>query len=223
MPDPLAHVAGALEVEVPGDPVLPHVGALGDHAGDRERGWGILVSTNQTWEQTLLSGERGEGWAVRQDPYVADEMRWGFIRPFNQAINNARTDKLDGIWSAPWQEARRGLIPLMTYYEWTGRAEHKQTFAITQEAPFWAAGLWEIRDGVAAYTMLTTDAAPSLSPIHDRMPVLIDPADGLSFFREPDPRSLLQPWNGPLRVFRCENPLRQMATHEGPVPCDFFE
>jgi len=35
LPDPLTHVAGALEVEVLGDPVLLHRGALADGQGDR--------------------------------------------------------------------------------------------------------------------------------------------------------------------------------------------
>jgi len=34
LPDPPARGAGALEVEVPGDPVLPHGGALADRPGD---------------------------------------------------------------------------------------------------------------------------------------------------------------------------------------------
>lgn len=34
-PDPLAHAAGALELEAPGDPVLPYGGSLADRPGDR--------------------------------------------------------------------------------------------------------------------------------------------------------------------------------------------
>src|SRR6056297_1394820 len=47
----------------------------------------------------------------------AETMRWGFERPYNPAVNNARSEKLDGTWSKPWREKRRCLIPVSTFYE----------------------------------------------------------------------------------------------------------
>ena len=95
---------------------------------------------------------------------VARTMRWGFHRSFNPAVNNARSDKLDGMWLPSWQEKRRCLIPVSTFYEWTGPAGKKQTFAFEPRSEvnvLWAAGLWEpapettsLRD--ECYTMLTT-------------------------------------------------------------------
>jgi hypothetical protein len=51
------------------------------------------------------------GVVVRADGRV-EVMRWGFHREFNPAINNARSDKLEG---GMWQEAfheRRCVIPM---------------------------------------------------------------------------------------------------------------
>ena len=65
MPDPLAHVAGALEVEVIGGPVLPHGGALADRPGDRHlppitfrrSGDGAVVETEVL--QSIFENEAG--------------------------------------------------------------------------------------------------------------------------------------------------------------------
>tara|TARA_R110002096_G_scaffold240324_3_gene432109 strand:+ start:2214 stop:2864 length:651 start_codon:yes stop_codon:yes gene_type:complete len=161
-----------------------------------------------------------------QDKMEAHQMRWGFRRSFNPAVNNARTDKLDGPWATPWKEKRRCLIPMSTFYEWTGPTGGKQTFAFEfpkQDDFIWAAGIWEPGDNEPAYSMLTTDASPSVSRIHDRMPALLDPATFMEFLSASDPRHLLAPWAGPLDIFRCENPLKgTTTTHKGPQRQDLL-
>ena len=55
-----------------------------------------------------LSRSRGE----------VEIMRWGFHRPFNPLINNARSDKLEaGMWADTSRE-RRCVIPMTLFYEW---------------------------------------------------------------------------------------------------------
>ncbi|MEM1444034.1 MAG: SOS response-associated peptidase family protein, partial [Verrucomicrobiota bacterium] len=129
---------------------------------------------------------------------VARTMRWGFERPFNNAVNNARSDKLDGMWSGAWTEGRRCLIPVSTFYEWTGPAGKKQTYAFEpgdEENVLWAAGLWEPAPEQATfsddcYSMLTTAAQGTVTEVHDRMPAFLDPEQFEEFFSAPDPRSL---------------------------------
>ncbi|HVZ04154.1 SOS response-associated peptidase [Hyphomicrobium sp.] len=79
---------------------------------------------------------------------------------------------------------RRCLVPASGYYEWVGGRRSKQPHFIrmTQHALFAIAGIWEVwlgADGSEIETMaiLTTAANSDVSPIHDRMPVIIRPPD----------------------------------------------
>lgn len=79
---------------------------------------------------------------------------------------------------------RRCLVPTDGFYEWTGPTGRKQPHLIRMQshAPFALAGLWEHwlgADGSEIDTMaiLTTAANADVEHLHDRMPVIIAPAD----------------------------------------------
>lgn len=79
---------------------------------------------------------------------------------------------------------RRCVVPASGFYEWQAHAAGKQAYAIvpTDLACFGFAGLWEhwtATDGSVLETscVLTTEANTLMAPIHDRMPVILDPAD----------------------------------------------
>jgi putative SOS response-associated peptidase YedK len=78
---------------------------------------------------------------------------------------------------------RRCLIPADGFYEWRKVDARKQPYCIAPAdgQPFAFAGLWERweRDGqvLESGTILVTQANALLAPIHDRMPVILDPAD----------------------------------------------
>lgn len=93
---------------------------------------------------------------------------------------------------------RRCLIPIDGFYEWRADAQNKkgrkQGYVIRRRdrAPFALAGLWERwrgpkggpqRDGMPldhpleTVTVVTTSSNAALSFLHDRMPVVLDPAD----------------------------------------------
>ncbi len=144
--------------------------------------------------------------------------RWGFHRPFNPSVNNARSDKLtSGMWSKAWQEKRRCLIPASSFYEWTGPKGNKQTNAIQiPNDRMWMAGLWEDNPDIGlSFTTLTTSANDAMTPIHNRMPVILAPQTTEAFLTADDPMDLVRPYDGELKIFRCENPLVKGAK-EGP-------
>jgi len=151
-------------------------------------------------------------------------MRWGFERPYNLAVNNARLEQLDGPWERPWRERRRCLIPLSAWYEWHGPTGHKQTFAFVSTDGFWlwAAGIWEEGTPGASFAMLTRPAAPGLSFVHDRMPALLAPEDFDAYFTEENPRDLVARESFAVSVFRCHNPLLRLSTHRGPEPIEML-
>ncbi len=80
---------------------------------------------------------------------------------------------------------RRCLIPADGFYEWAARSVGaKQPFhiALPGRRCFAIAGLWESwRDpegvNIETCTLLTTAANARLREVHDRMPVILDPAD----------------------------------------------
>ncbi len=78
---------------------------------------------------------------------------------------------------------RRCLVPADGFYEWQARPGGKQPyyFRLIGQAVFAFAGLWERWEGeeetLESFTIIVTDANALVRPIHDRMPVILDPAD----------------------------------------------
>ena len=106
----------------------------------------------------------------------AELMRWGFERPWSKSINNARSDKLASpMWKESF-ETRRCLIPMDGFFEYSGPAGHKQAhwFHSPSGGWLWGAGIWEPHQDLGpCYSMIMTEATGIVTPIHDRMPVLI--------------------------------------------------
>jgi putative SOS response-associated peptidase YedK len=108
---------------------------------------------------------------------------------------------------------RRCLILADGFFEWAKVGKNKQPylFRLPGGRPFAFAGLWEHweRDGRAidSCTILTTDANELVQPVHDRMPVILAPAD---FDRWLDPKAV----NGPdLQALLRPYPAEAMAAY----------
>lgn len=127
-------------------------------------------------------------------------MRWGLV-PFwadDPAIGgrliNARGESVAD--KPSFREAfrkRRCLVPIDGFYEWRvegqGKRSRKQGYVIRRRDrdPFALAGLWERWNGpkggpapdrpLETVTVVTTASNAALSFLHDRMPVVLDPAD----------------------------------------------
>jgi putative SOS response-associated peptidase YedK len=115
-------------------------------------------------------------------------LRWGLV-PFwakdaaiGRRLINARLDSLAD--KPAFREAltrRRCLIPASGFYEWgVDAAGKKQPFFVRPRGePLLAlAGLWErwrtpAGEPLETCVIVTTEANPTLAPIHDRMPVLL--------------------------------------------------
>ena len=78
---------------------------------------------------------------------------------------------------------RRCLIPADGFYEWRQLGARKQPYCIvpTDGTAFAFAGLWDRweQDGqvLESCTIVVTQANARIAPLHDRMPVILDPAD----------------------------------------------
>jgi putative SOS response-associated peptidase YedK len=114
-------------------------------------------------------------------------LQWGLVPWWSKdpksgaKLANARSE---GIAAKPaFREAlrkRRCVVPASGFYEWQtmGRLKQPWFFQLRDEAPFLFAGLWEqwrSADGVELQTcsLITTAANEVVSPLHDRMPVIL--------------------------------------------------
>jgi putative SOS response-associated peptidase YedK len=121
---------------------------------------------------------------------VIEPMRWGLLPAWYRTPNggplliNARAE---GITEKPaFREAvreRRCLIPADGFYEWQGQKAAKVPHVIRRRGGGMIAfaGLWQLWRGgeapLATCAIVTCPANAVLAPIHDRMPVLIEPPD----------------------------------------------
>jgi putative SOS response-associated peptidase YedK len=133
---------------------------------------------------------------------VLSTVRWGLVPSWAESpaigdqLINARAESVAE--KAAFKRAfrrRRCIVPADAFYEWkparagaSSRRPPRQPFLIHRRdgQPLAFAGLWEIwRDPAVSgddepeawlrtCTIVTTRANPSLAPIHDRMPVVLD-------------------------------------------------
>jgi putative SOS response-associated peptidase YedK len=150
---------------------------------------------------------------VRETPDGEREgalLRWGLV-PFwakdpsiGSRMINARAEGLpdNRAYRAAFKR-RRCLVPADGFYEWQPAGRRKQPYFVrlASGAPLALAGLWEQwkgpeGDAIATFTIVTTAANAQLRDVHDRMPVVIAPADYDEWLSSPNPSTLLVPWQG---------------------------
>jgi putative SOS response-associated peptidase YedK len=125
-----------------------------------------------------------------QDPVELSFFRWGLI-PFwakepsiGNKLINAKSETITGKPSFKNAfRSRRCLVPADSFFEWK-KAAVKIPFRILMkdEQPFAMAGIWDrwtSSDGeiIQSFSILTTEANEMMKGIHDRMPVILSPAD----------------------------------------------
>jgi putative SOS response-associated peptidase YedK len=93
-------------------------------------------------------------------------------------------------------KSRRCLIPADGFYEWmrTGKAKQPYCFEINGGELFAFAGLWDrwkdpSGNAVETCSILTTTPNAVAAPVHDRMPVILDP-DGHDLWLDPGMRNV---------------------------------
>lgn len=147
-------------------------------------------------------------------------LRWGLVPFWAKDISigarmiNARAES---VRSKPaFREAfrrRRCLIVADGFYEWRKEnAGRKQPYYITREgnAPFAFAGLWETwgpegSEALETCTIITTQASEAIGWIHERMPVMLEPAEFESWIAPDIPldaaEAMLAPYPGALTAY----------------------
>jgi putative SOS response-associated peptidase YedK len=148
---------------------------------------------------------------VRRHPETGerrlDTLRWGLVPSWTKDLKQARkpinagseTAGTSGMFRSALAN-RRCIIPADTFYEWRTLPDGKQPYAIARldGTPLAFAGVWEgwrAPDGetLLTYAILTTTSNATMAAIHDRMPVILDPADWHAWLDGEDANALLRP------------------------------
>ena len=141
--------------------------------------------------------------------------RWGLIPSWSKdptvgaKMINARSETIREKPSFKTAfKRRRCLIPADSFFEWKTIGGVKQPYLIrfADQEIFAFAGIWERWQGgdgsdVETCSIVTTEAAPSIEPLHHRMPVILDPETFRTWTAGPEDEAadLMRPYRG-LRV-----------------------
>jgi putative SOS response-associated peptidase YedK len=147
-----------------------------------------------------------------------DLLRWGLVPHWAKDPKSVRQPinaRAETVATAPmFRDAlarRRCLVPADVFYEWQATDGAKQPYAIARAdgQPMAFAGLWEGWRGadgtvLRSFAIVTTSANSVLRPIHERMPVILEPPDWPTWLGETegDAPALLRPSGTDLRVWR---------------------
>jgi putative SOS response-associated peptidase YedK len=118
-------------------------------------------------------------------------LRWGLVRPGSEyakaPINLPLERAAKGAMRATLRD-RRCIVPLTGFYEWKRAGKAKQPFNVKRKdgKVFGVAGLWDRLEGgdadpLESCLVLTTEANGVVRPIHERMPVILDPTSYLDW------------------------------------------
>ena len=130
--------------------------------------------------------------AIDGEP-AARMLRWGLVPSWAKdpkiaySTINARSETVaeKPAFRGAWRAGQRCIVPASGWYEWLAGASGKQPWFISaadEANPLGLAGLWDhwrTPDGTLLHscTILTVPAAASIAPLHDRQPLVLDPAD----------------------------------------------
>lgn len=107
---------------------------------------------------------------------------WSNNKSISHKLINARAETLlERVSFRSALQSRRCLVPADGFYEWkriNKKSKIPYRFILNEQEPFAFAGLWEEfeneeKEVVHTFTIITTEANSVVSPIHDRMPVIL--------------------------------------------------
>ncbi|MCI6887713.1 MAG: SOS response-associated peptidase [Lachnospiraceae bacterium] len=105
---------------------------------------------------------------------TAEQMAWGFPQYTGKGLLiNARAETI--FEKSSFRDSarqRRCILPAGHFYEWS-RAKEKAEFYREDSRVIYMAGVWNRFEDGNRFVVLTTQANASVSPVHDRMPVIL--------------------------------------------------
>ena len=182
--------------------------------------WNVAPTQDAPAVVVDQSGERG-----------TRTLSWGLVPRWAEGSGGTRwiNARAESVSSKPaFREAfecRRCLIPADGFYEWVQQGARKQPYWIHhgQGGLLGFAGLWErwqspAGEALEAFTILTTTPNALVAPLHDRMPVVVDPEAWTAWLDRATPlavvRALLVPAQEELLAARAVSTLVNRADQD---------
>ena len=116
---------------------------------------------------------KGEG-----NHLAAEQMRWGFpgFEKGKLLINARAETALERPTFRESVQDRRCIIPARGFYEWN-KSKEKFTFERKGTPVLFMAGCYNWYEGQERFVILTTEANSSVAPVHNRMPLILEPEE----------------------------------------------
>ena len=116
---------------------------------------------------------KGEG-----NHLAAEQMRWGFpgFEKGKLLINARAETALERPTFRESVQDRRCIIPARGFYEWN-KSKEKFIFERKETPVLFIAGCYNWYEGQERFVILTTDANSSVAPVHNRMPLILEPEE----------------------------------------------
>ena len=114
-----------------------------------------------------------------EENHLAEEqMKWGFpgFEKGKLLINARAETALERPTFRESVQGRRCIIPARGFYEWN-KSKEKFTFERKDEPVLFMAGCYNWYEGQERFVILTTEANPSVAPVHNRMPLILEPEE----------------------------------------------
>lgn len=113
-----------------------------------------------------------------QKKLAAEKMRWGFLKQQEKGLFiNARAENvLERPTFCDSVRYRRCVIPAAGFYEWD-RQKEIASFSRPDSHILYMAGIYKRFEDENRFVILTTDANDSVSPVHDRMPLILEESE----------------------------------------------
>lgn len=115
--------------------------------------------------------------ANKNNEVVPGVTKWGFEGfKKGQLFINARSESVEEkkTFSKHFRE-RRIVFPMNGFYEWN--SDKKKFLFNGNNEVIYVAGFYRIHENVAESIIMTTEPNAAVSPIHDRMPLIIEKSD----------------------------------------------
>jgi len=100
-------------------------------------------------------------------------MVWGIRTPKSMLINTRAETALEKPTFAESARYRHCAVPSTGFYEWD-KAKRKFQFSLPCSPVLYMAGIYDVRNGVPCYSILTTAANDSMREVHNRMPLVLE-------------------------------------------------
>lgn len=121
----------------------------------------------------IRPGDRVPALLAAEDGPTPELLTWGFRTTRSLLINARAETVLEKPAFAESARHRHCAIPSTGFYEWDGD-KRKFFFSMPDAHELYMAGIFDVRDGVPCFTILTTAANESMRGIHDRMPLVLE-------------------------------------------------